>query len=181
MIVFLLVSTLVSEYIADVLAIKYGNNMVVYHVYAPLHLFLVSLYFNQSIPSFGERHIGWYIGIVGCLVGLANSAFLQPVAVLNSYFLLFAGFVIISMCLYAFYKILENDDIGTLNNPNFWFSFILLFFWSVTYLNWSVYQLLSKVVVEYMALVGFALPVISAITYFGFGLVFLLYPKTKKI
>ncbi|WP_276132349.1 hypothetical protein [Polluticoccus soli] len=166
---------------ADLLAVKYHNNMVVYHVLAPLHLFLVSLYFNQSIQSFKERHIGWFIGLGGFAIALVSSIFLQPVKELNSYFLLFAGFVIISMCLYAFYKILENDEIGTLNNPHFWFSFILLFFWSVTYLNWSVYQLLSKKVVEYMALVGFALPIISAITYIGFGVVFLLYPKMKKL
>jgi hypothetical protein len=181
MIVVLLGCTLLSEYMADLLARRYRNNMVVYHVYAPLHLFLVSLYFNQSISSFKRQHLGWYLGFASIAVGLINSLFFQPIEVLNSYYLLFAGFVIISMSLYAFYRILENDEIGTLNNPHFWFSFILLFFWSVTYLNWAVYQILSKNVTEYMALVRFALPLVSAITYFGFGLVFLFYPKKQKI
>ncbi|MCD6064862.1 MAG: hypothetical protein K0R82_2773 [Flavipsychrobacter sp.] len=181
MIVVLLGCTLLSEYVADLLSVKYRNNMVVYHVYAPLHLFLVAVYFNQSIPSFRRRHVGWYIGAAGFIVALINSMFLQSTSELNSYYLLFAGFVIISMSLYAFYKILENDNTGTWNNPHFWISFILLFFWSITYLNWSVYQMLSKSVLEYMALVGFALPIISAITYFGFGLVFLFYPKTIKV
>jgi len=181
MIVVLLGCTLLSEFIADLLARRYRNNMVVYHLLAPLHLFLVSLYFNQSIASFKKRRLGWYIGAVGVVVGLINSLCLQPIEVFNSYYLLFAGFVIISMSLYAFYKILENDEIGTLNNPHFWFSFILLFFWSVTYFHWSVYQILSEVVLEYISLVEFGLPFISAITYLGFGLVFLFYPKNKKV
>lgn len=181
MIVILLGCTLISEYMADLLARRYHNNMVVYHVYAPLHLLLVSLYFNQSIPSFKRRRLGWYIGLVGIIVAVINSLFLQPIEVFNSYYLLFAGFLIISMSLYAFYKILENDDVSTLNNPHFWISLLLLFFWSVTYFHWSVYEILSKAMTEYLSLVPFVMPFISSITYLGFGLVFLLYPKTKKL
>jgi hypothetical protein len=178
--IILLGYTLISEYLADFLAKKFHNNMPVYHVYAPVQFFTISLYFNDSIEEFKRKNIGWYIGITGVIVSLLNSLFLQPFNTFNSYFLLFSGFVIISMSLFAFYKILENDDVGVLNNPHFWFNFILLFFWSTTYIFWSLFKILGERFPQIMSTyVNIILFSVSALTYLGFGLVFLFYPKKK--
>lgn len=180
LVIILLALSLLSEYFADVFARKQQNNMVVYHFYAPMYLFIVSMYFNESIEYFKKNGIGVIIGITGIITAVLNSSFLQPITTLNSYFLLFMGSVIISMSLYAFYVILENDNIDALTNPHFWISFILLFFWSTTYINWSIYKIIGTKVFQIMPFIGTALLSISALTYLGFGLVFLFYPKSKN-
>lgn len=179
-IIILLACTLVSEYLASLFTRKYNNNMPVYHVYAPVQLFIVCLYFNYSIGKFRQRHIGWYIGVASCIISILNTVFIQHMDTLNSHYLLFTGFVIISMSMYAFYEILENDDIGVPNNPHFWFSFILLFFWSTTYVTWALYRILSKRMFELAFYVGNILLNISTLMYLGFGLVFIFYPKNIK-
>jgi hypothetical protein len=173
--------TLLEEIIALVFTIKRGNNMPVYHIYAPVYLVIVAAYFNTSIDTFKGKKLGIYVGIVSVLLGIINPIFFQPLDTLNSYYLMFAGFTIISMSVYSFYRILENDDSDTLKNPHFWFSFVLLFFWSTTFINWTLYRLLGQKMIQLMPYIGGALLLISTITYLSLGLIYFWYPKRKQI
>lgn len=173
----MLIMTLISEVMAYVIAKYYRNNFPVYHFFAPIQLFLVGLYFNYSIESFRRKRIGIYIGIIGLLFGVFNTLFLQPIKTFNSYFLLFEGLCTIFMCLYAFNKMFVNEDIDILKSHHFWFTFILLTFWSITYVNWGVREFIRYKMLEMIFSVGNVLWVVNVLTYSGIAFVFLFYRK----
>jgi len=177
----LLAATLLSECTAWFFTKNYGNNMPVYHIYAPVQLFIVTMYFNKSIDTFRRNNFGLYIGLLSIILAVLNTLFLQPINTLNSYYLIYSGFVIISLCNYSFYRILENDDADVLNNQHFWFSCVLLFFWSITFINWTVYKLLARRMIELIPFIGIALVIISTITYACMGIIYLIFPKAHKI
>lgn len=173
----LLVTTLISETCSFFLAKYYRNNFPVYHFFAPVQLFLVGLYFNYAIESFRRKNIGLYIGIIGILFSAFNTLYLQPIKTFNSYFLLFEGLCTIFMCLYAFNKMFVNDDIDILKSHHFWFTFILLTFWSITYVNWGVREFIRYKMLEMIFSVGNVLWLVNVLTYSGIAFVFLFYRK----
>jgi hypothetical protein len=173
----LIICTVASEYIAHYAGVTYRNNMPVYHIFAPLQFFLVGVYYNYNIDTFKRNNIGIYIGIAGVILSILNSLFLQPINTFNTYFLLFSGFSIISMSLYSFYRILENEEVELFKNPHFWFSSILLFFWSTTYINWSLYRILELKKIKVLPFIGTSLWIINLITYTAIGLAFMFYPR----
>lgn len=154
--------------------------MPVYHIAAPVHFMLICLYFNSWLPLFRKRKLGLYLGLTGILLAIANTLFLQPIHTLNSYFLLFEGTCIISMSLYAFYLMLDDEQVRIMRSPHFWICYILLFFWSITYINWAMYRILGERVAVAMPYIGAILWFINMATYVGLGLVILLYPVKNK-
>lgn len=140
---------------------------------------MVSLYFNFSIDTFKRNKIGWVIGLIGIIVAIANAKFLQPLYEYNSNFLLFEGFCILSMSLFAFYRILENEEVIIFQTPHFWICCILLFFWGITYANWSLYTVLIAKKLDVIPYIGLILLYINIMTYLGFSIVLVLLPKRK--
>lgn len=173
-------STLISESAAFYMAWKYHNNMPVYHIAAPVHFLLVCLYFNAWLDVLRKKNIGLYLGLAGIPLAVINAVFLQPPTVLNSYFLLFEGTCIISLSLLAFYRLLDNERVRIMRYPHFWFSYIFLFFWSLTYVNWAMYRLLGEKVAGAIPFIGTLLWFINVATYLCLGLVILLYPIKNK-
>lgn len=167
-----------NEIIAYYFAKVYHNNMKVYNSYSIVELFILSLYFDKSIAIFQKWHIGIYIGSIGVVLGITNFLFLQSLSSFSTNYLLFEGFCIILMALIAFYYLLLNqDDLRLYRYPHFWFTSILLFFWSVTYVTWGIFPIIHSK--ENVKLVGTFLSVVNAISYIAITLVFLLYPKMK--
>lgn len=171
--------TLLSEFLGYVFAIKYHNNMPVYHFFAPTQLILIILYFSRSIDVLKTKKTWLYFSIIGIIAGIVNTLFLQPLDTFNTYYLLFEGICIISFCLFAFYRMLENDDTAVLNNPHFWVSCIFLFFWCTTYINWALYKILGTKMHQMMPFIGISIWIINIITYLGLASVFLFYPKKR--
>ncbi len=138
-IVWLVSLTLLSETVARICALTVHNNMFVYHIYNPLQFFLICMFFNYSVAQFRQRNIGIYIGVAGVIVGVLNTALLQPLLTFNSYYLLFEGLMIILLSLYSFYQILiKEDDYEIIKNPNFLFTALMLVFWSFSYVFWGM-------------------------------------------
>ncbi len=177
MLALLLILTLTSEIVSYYTAKVYRNNFPVYHFFAPIQLFMVGLYFHYSIEDFKKTKIGIYIGILGFIVAVLNTLIFQPITSLNSYFLLFEGVCTIFMSLYAFNRMFINEDIDLLTLPHFWFTFILLTFWCITYLTWGLYEVAPYKMARISALLSKVIWVVNLITYIGIGFVFLMYRK----
>ena len=173
---------LINESAAYYLAIKYHNNLPIYAVYGFVEFGLLCLYFNNTIDVFIEKNIGIYIGIGGIILGIINLIFIQHLNSLNSYFLLFEGLCVIGMSLFAFFRLLlKQDSLHLYKYPHFWFISILVFFWSITFLNWGLYDYFNLKLQHAAWEINNVLPIVSAFTYCCFGCVFLLYPKMETI
>ena len=179
-IVFLLAVTLISETTSIYIGWKYRNNMPVFHIFSPIELFIVSIYFNRSIEYFKKFNIGIYVGVVGILLSILNTIFIQQIKTLNSYFLLYEGFCIIFMALYSYRTMFEDLEMNVVRNPHFWFSSIFLFISGVTYSNWALYSFIGKRMVELIPSISTLITLVSAIAYTSIGLVFLLLPQKAQ-
>lgn len=172
----LLVLTLISESIAYLLAFKTGSNIIVYHIYNPIEFFLLSLYFNFTIDIFRRKHVGIYIGFFALLMGVLNSLYIQPITEFNTYYLLFEGLCIISISLFSFYQLMLKDTYTSpVADPHFRISFLLLFYWCITFISWGVYEMVDTAKSNYI--IGLILWTANIIFYLGVAIVFLLYKR----
>jgi hypothetical protein len=91
---------LLSEMTAHIAAVRFHNNMPVYHVSVPVTALFTSLYYNYSVPAFRRYHVGWLIAAVSILVSVLNTALLQPLDTFNNNAMLFIGCTTIGMAFF---------------------------------------------------------------------------------
>jgi len=139
----LIAITILQEIIAYFSYKIIKNNMYTYHFYSPIELFLICYYFNERSRFLKKRNIGLIIGGVGIVVSLANTIYLQPLKIFNSYYLLFEGAAIILLCLLSLSDILLNELIDFKKQSFFWITLALLFYWSTTYTGWGIFGMLD--------------------------------------
>jgi hypothetical protein len=182
-IVLFIVSTFISEAIATFLAVKYHNNIFVFHIYSPIQILLLSLYFNFSIEKFHKKNIGWIVGALIVCFSIINSLFIQNFSkAFNSNILIVGAFVIIAMCLYSFYDLLLGDDVvELLSIKRFWYTALLLTFWSFTFCYWLVWQALFQPTSGNIKWLSVMIWTINVLCYSGFAIVFLSFRKMKKV
>jgi len=162
-------------------AARYKNNLSVYSVNSLVEFGIMGLYFNASIDTFKKKHIGYYIAVGGIIMGLINLLFIQGVRTLNSYFLVFEGICIIGMSLFFFFRLLlREDDLKLYKNVHFWFATILSFFWSATFINWSLYDYFTINFKDKVWVADISRLIAGIIAYLGVCAVFILYPKMQK-
>lgn len=155
-----------------------ANNGFLYTFFNPVQFFLVSLYFNKTVDSFNKHNYGLKIGIAGVLLGILNYFIWPEQENTNTYFLLFESVSITGMCLYAFYRILLGDDgLRLISYSHFWFTAILFFFWSVSFLYWGLRDLIIKELPEYLYLIGSVVFSINILCYSAMISVFLIFLK----
>ena len=172
---------LLNESVAYYLARKYHNNLPLYNIYCFIEFGILCLYFNKLIDMFIKKNIGIYIGISGIILGILNLRFVQGINTVNSYFLFLEGLLVIGMALFAFFRLLlKHDSLHFSRYHHFWFLTILIFFWSITFLAWGLYDYINMKFHDAAGTINFTLTVVSAITYGCLGLVFLFYPKMQR-
>jgi hypothetical protein len=170
-----------NEGAAYFMARKYHNNIPLYTVYSLIEFGILCFYFNNIIDVFIKKNMGLYIGIVGILLGLINLKFVQSLNTINSYFLFLEGLSLVGMSLFAFFRLLlKHDSLNLFKYHHFWFICIIVFFWSITFLNWGLYDYFNLKWHHLIWKINIALSVAGSIAYGGFGLVFLFYPKMQK-
>ncbi len=175
---YMLVTT-VSEGVSFFLYLNGEYNVIVYHIYNPIQLLILSAYYNQIISFFKPKGIGYAIGVTGLLISIVNSLFIQqPTTSLNSYFIIIEALFVISMTLCYFYDFLNTKHITKhFTTPDFWISCLLLLFWSFTFFRWLASLSMPGVVSANIYYILYMMWAINIITYTGFGLVFLFYRK----
>jgi len=173
--------TAICEIIAFIAAIKLHNNIPVYTIFSLIEFGLVCLYFNYSIDVFRKNYIGYYIGCAGIALGIINILFLQGLNRMNSYFLIFEGICIICLALFSFLRLfLKQEQLPLHKYHHFWFATILVFFWSVTFMNWSLYDFLAARHSNKMLIINISILIVNIITYTSISCVYILYPKMQK-
>jgi hypothetical protein len=177
---FLLLLTLVSEMIAKYTTVVYQNDMYVYHVYSPLELLLLSLYFNERIALLKKYNVGLFIGGAGIILAVLNAILWQPLHTINSVFLMYEGFAVIGLCLYSFYRLLMDEE-EILKNVHFWFTTILLIYWSFVFFYWGLYAYFMNSFRAYLPTIIDIFQVVNIITYAGFAIIFIRYRKLVTI
>jgi|GEM_PF-439496 len=170
----------ITEIMSNYAANKYKNNFPVYSIYGFLEFGMISLYFNYSIDFFRKRNIGIIIGIIGITLGIINTVLWQPLYTLNSYFIFIEGICIVGMAMFSFFRLLlKNENLRLHSQPHFWFSGILSFYWSATFLNWGLYDYLIRSADQRIGFLFIYMIIINILTYLSIAIVFLLYPKMK--
>lgn len=115
------------------------------------------------------------------ILGLLNMRFLQNHEGLKSYFLLFEGLGIIGMSLFSFFRLLlKQESFNLYRYHHFWFMCTMIFFWSITFLAWGLYDYINMQLRNNAWKINFALLIVSAMTYTCYGIVYLLYPKMQR-
>lgn len=178
-IVVLLTLTFLSECSAHWAALRFRNNMFIYHFFAPIQLIILGVYFDL-IEGIRKRKTGLMIGMLSTLVATVNTAYFQPLHILNSNFLLFEGLIIMGLTLYSFQRILTDDTINIYKYGHFWTIVILIFFWSVTYTTWALYSVLQVKKLFLIPYISHILWSVNVITYAAIGFVLIYFPGRQK-
>lgn len=171
----------VNESIAFYLAKKYHNNVPLYNIYCFIEFTFLCIYFDNLIDVFIKKKVGIYVCIAGVILGILNLSFVQHLNTINSYFLFLEGLLVIGMSLFAFFRLLlKHDSLHFYRYHHFWFLSALIFFWSITFLNWGLYDYINMNFKEASWMTNYTLTIASIITYTSIGIVFLYYPKMQK-
>jgi hypothetical protein len=167
--------TIVDEAIAFLFHEHNRNNMVVYHIYSPLELLLLSLYFNQSVVALRRWNAGIIVGIAGFVAAAVNAMVFQPTTGMNSNFLLLEGTAIIVFCLLSLHQIVLDEIHQSYRLAHFWITCLLMIYWSLTFTGWGVYMLVDKQEHLLYSIFYKVLSGANLIMYAGLALIFLFY------
>lgn len=177
----LLFLTFFVESYATWLACTVKNNMALYAIFSPVEFVFISAYFNYSIDSFRSRNIGFKIGAAGFVVAILNIVFIQGLHKMNYYFLIYEGVFIVAMGLFSFLRLLLNNDRLSIHfHIHFWITAILVFFWTVTLLNWSLYTYIIKQSAVQTKILNTAIAVLNIILYSCVSFLFIMVPKQRR-
>ncbi len=172
----LLVITVVQEAIAGFLSARHINNFLSFHIYTPIELFIVINYFVRATIIPNARAVGLYSGLFVVGLSIANTIFLQPYYKMNSYYLLFEGILIISLCLFSYYRLLIRDDVIPTRMTVFWITTFYLFYWCLSYINLGMWTAV-KYSDAFAKVLGYSLYYANLLFYLSVMLVFLFYKK----
>jgi hypothetical protein len=170
--------SLLGELAAFYAATAYHNNLPVYNISSICELLILCTYFNRTIKKFRKFNVGYLIGVGSLVVAAITIVFGHPLTKVNNYFMVYQGLLVILMCLiYLSQLLLLPGYIHLKYEPNYWFSLLLIFFWSVTILNWAFYDYLYIHFYKFQNLLNYTITIIALLTSFGFAVVFFFYPK----
>ena len=172
----LLIVTIIQECISRFLAFQ-GNNFITFHIYTPIELFLISIYFDRSISFKRPYRVGIIVGVAGIILAAINTIFFQSVKGINSYFLIFEACVILSFCMLSFYRLLIRDNIIPRRMTHFWLTICFLFYSSLTFVIYGLYGAMIGHDTSLAKIFDLTLYFANLFLYFGIALVFFRYKK----
>lgn len=124
--------------------VQYGISSIVYHIYNPIELLLLSLFFGSSVPTLGRHRRALGLAALSAILALCNAVFLQPATAMNTHFLLLEAAIIIIYCLLALRELLLHASEPVLHYRLFWFTCLLLVYWSLTFTGWGLFELFAS-------------------------------------
>ncbi len=129
-----------------------------------------------------KDHIGIWFALAGIVAGGLNFL-LQPINRINANFLFLECFGIVCMSLYGIYKLLEIDDdnLRFSRKTQFWIPLILILYQCGALWSWVMYDFYratDKAATEHLQML---LLLNSIGTYGALSVLYLLYPKMKRI
>lgn len=169
-----------GELAAFCTAVVYRNNLPAYNISSIIEMVILCFYFNYIIGPFRKHHLGIIIGAVSLIVAILTLIYGQPITKVNNYFMVYQGIVIISMSMiYQVQLLRQHPYLGFKDIPHYWFTSALMFFWTLTVLNWAFYDYLYVRFPVHRMLLNYAIALVALITYLAFCATFLLYSKMR--
>lgn len=143
MLIFLVTYILFSEILSKILAFKFGNNMIVYHVLIPVQLVFYALFYIISIRKWKiEIIVVTFIAVCCCFL---NSLFFQSIYNLPTNSLILQALIIVPLCLSHMKTLAFEENNSALNrNPLFWFNLGNLIFYTNTFFVFAYYNLIGN-------------------------------------
>ena len=170
-----------TERIAMLTSYYYGTNMPAYTVATYTEYFIICLFFNYTLSGFAKKNIGIYLGIVGVLLGIGNTIYIQPLSSINSNFIFLSCLILICLTLYLTFRMLIAMDVVPSREVHFWFSIIMLFFYCSTLWIWAIYDYVFVAGSEAdKQLVANWLMGVGHIVYPAYAILLYRYPKLKR-
>lgn len=173
----LLTLTLLQESIALYFNFAFKNNFVTYHIYTPIELFFICIYFDLSLKVAKPFRLSFFIGIPAAITSILLTVYIQKIDKFNSYFLLIEGLIIITLCLIAFYKLLIREDVVPKKMTHFWITMAFLLYWSSTYLSLGLFswEVQNKNIIA--IIIAWALYIPNLLFYTGLLFIFIFYKR----
>ena len=140
--VLLLVLTLATELLAEVL-ISYKLEFVwAYHIYTPINYTFLALHFHQHIKSIQVKKIIIFSIIGFCLFCLIMSSFFYKFKEFPGLCITVDGFLVIIICIYYLFNINPGSEKRFFKSSEVWIAVGLLFFFGGTSFFNGVYTAL---------------------------------------
>lgn len=174
--------TLITEIVAAYMAVRYRQNMMVYHLYVPVSLALIALYYNYAVKELRKYHVGYWVAAAGILAGILNTRYFRPLQTMNSNITLLTGVCTVMMAMISFYKIYTDEsNIRFASTAHFWLSLLFVFYYCSTFFLFGLMQyLLVKQMHDELQKLYWFLWSVNLIFYTGAGVAFLLTVPQKK-
>ena len=142
--VFIILTTLISDLLTLSLRQTNHNNHWVYHIYVPVFFILLIFLYKKLLANLPQLffHILQFSFLFFCLI---NSLFFQNINSFNSNAVTVAWFIYLYFALTYFYQLLKNPPNGSLiKNPVFWFNTGIILYHSSTIILFGVLNHLLK-------------------------------------
>jgi len=169
--------TSLDEGLVFLLQQQHKLTAIIYHIYSPIELFFLSLYFQESVPALKRLRISIGIAVIAIGWAVINAQFFQPLNTVNTNFLLLESAMVIIFCLAALRQILLEDVRPAYKFRLFWLACLLLIYWSVTFTGWGLFTLLAHQQSVVHQLFFQVLSSINLVLYTGIVLVFINHKK----
>ena len=180
-ILLLLAVTLINEIAVASFMWADLNRTRIYHFFSPVELSLLSWYFFVTTVRGGQKFIPWLVTLY-CAAAAGNILFVQSIEDLNKNYIIMESFLVITMSLYALFKILINEQIALPFCYNhFWFWSLLLLYFSVTFFFWLCIGIFYAEKSPFFAVANYLHIAANLVMYSGFALVIYLQPKHKDL
>ncbi len=173
----LLFITIVQEWIAYQFKVLFQNNYITYHIYTPIEVLIILMYFDRAAHFSRKYAIAIYIGIVSVILSIVDTFFLQKYTEINSYYLLYEGCLVITLSILSFYKLLIREDIVPRKMAHFWITICFLFYWCLSYVNLGLFAYQVGHTKIIMKIFGWTLYCSNLLFYLGLAAVFVRYKK----
>jgi hypothetical protein len=167
-----------AELLAYIAMKRWHNNLLVYHLYSPFELLLISLYFHRTVAALKRTKFALFAALIAIPTAILNALYFQdPATTPNSYFVLLEGTFIIIFALLSFFQILMHEERLPIHSAQFWITSSLIVFWSLTYMGWGIYTVLNKPSSPLSDFFQQLLIIACYLQYFGIACTFTLYKK----
>lgn len=107
-VVYILTSTII-EFFAKSFANMGINNLVFFHISVILDFIILTYFFSHVLGMAGEKITRWVL-VLGILLFLFNSLWVQTIYTYNSINLTISGIYLISCCLWYFYHTIDHQE-----------------------------------------------------------------------
>jgi hypothetical protein len=177
-VVLLLIVTLISEIIAFIFSAIVKNNCPVYHFFNPIQYALIGSVFYFMHKA--TKVIKWYVVISILILAIYTISKITSIEKLYSFpthVLMLESIMILFLVVFSF-RIMLNDEIliPLHHRAMFWFNLGLMFFFTSTFMFWSLFQTL----LSFPDIHAFTKQILVGLNYFLYGCIFIALIKDSK-